>query len=522
MYPFKTVLINSLILWILWIFQVSETWASTLLDRQFELETIGFIKSWDNVDDIFDEYITSAYKDYFSHQSHFILNDLSKANPIFTHSKIPYNKIIDDPEILGQLAKITRTESIIKTKILKQGTRYYFTLEWLHSPHMESMSTVTFNLEEHSYGTPLAEDRLTETLHKYLNVLFSRVPFIGHVTGRDHDSITLNLNSTINIRKNDILIIGTLDEVKKHPILKSIVDWKIIPTGKVRVEQMDEGIIFGKVIEEEPGLEISQYQQVMKILPVNSKDTQPLPPGTLLEESKNIEKGPHLGWVGVSAAVGNYNWQFSVPAANPAIENTGRGTSLGGIATAEIWLTKEWFANLEFRGSFWNFTQQDDATGTQSPVSQNGGVSGSLSAFKIDVGYSYLITGIFSGPKCWAKLGYKSNSFNLPSSITENTGPVSLSTVFLGVGGELPIREKWGAFTDLSFKLLSSMNQSLLADSMSGTSDTEFTLGASYKISPRMNFRAGVNIITNSASFSNAENLSQKMVTFTPSLLYYF
>src|SRR4051812_30100064 len=84
--------------------------ASSELDRAYALETVGFLRAWDNVDGLFADYVGAAYKDYFARQSRFVLQDLSRADYVLNKSKLPYNKVIEDHEILTQLARSMRSE----------------------------------------------------------------------------------------------------------------------------------------------------------------------------------------------------------------------------------------------------------------------------------------------------------------------------------------------------------------------------------------------------------------------------
>jgi hypothetical protein len=492
--------------------------ASTDLDRQFQLETIGLLKSWDNVDGLFAEYVAAAYKEFFSHQSRFVVNDLTKADTILSASKLPYTKVIEDPEILSQLARSTRSESIIRTRIIKEGHKYFFTLDWMHSPTMELMSTVNFNIEESTDTTPFGTDFISEALDANLNKLLGQIPLLGNVTGRDNKSVTINLGYNANIKKGDILVIGTLDEVKKHPLLKSIVDWRLSPVGKVIIEQTEESMSFAKIIEEEPGREIARQQKVTQIqrAPLNTA-VQVIDQEA--EDLRKKEELPKVGWVGASLILGSYNYQYSsvVP-----VSNTGGGVDFGAKVEAQIWFTKEWFTDLMYGFSLWNFSQQDVPSGKKSAASLGGGVGGSMTMFHFDIGYSYLVTGEFLGPKGWLKLGFKSTSFSLPQSAIENTGSTSFGTIFLGLGGELPVRGNWGALTNLNLKIFTFVSQNWITDSGSGASDLEFTLGGYYRLTPRMTIRATFDIMATGADFSTGTNVSQKTITFGPSLLYYF
>jgi hypothetical protein len=126
------------------------------------------------------------------------------------------------------------------------------------------------------------------------------------------------------------------------------------------------------------------------------------------------------------------------------------------------------------------------------------------------------------GPKGWVKLGYKTNSYSLPNSSTESTGPISFGGLFLGLGGDIPVRGKWGALANFNLRFLSSVDQSWTGSSHSSSSDIELFVGGYYRWKPKMTIRGGLEIISNGADFPNNRNLTQKTITIGPSLLYYF
>src|SRR6478609_5668088 len=66
--------------------------ATAELDHRYALETLGALRSWDNVDGLFGDYVKTAYQEYFSHQSRFRFQDLSKVDSALMTAKIPYQK----------------------------------------------------------------------------------------------------------------------------------------------------------------------------------------------------------------------------------------------------------------------------------------------------------------------------------------------------------------------------------------------------------------------------------------------
>ncbi len=499
----------------------TDLWASVEMDKLYRLETIGVLKSWDNVDGLFADYVASAFSEYFAHQSRFVLNDLSKTEMLFMESKLPYRKIIQDEQILGQLARTSHSESLIRTQILKEGSKYFFTLDWLFSPQMELIATQKFVLAEPVEGTSLSVSMVSKGLHENLPKLFEQVPFLGTVTGRDRNSVTLNIGSSAMLKKGDVLKIGTLNEVKKHPLLKRIVDWRFSPTGTVVIEQTEDSIAFGKILEEIPGKEISRFQKIMEVESAPEESPLLSKKETVPHESKEEDSEPKLGWIGMRLSLGTFSRNFSI--ASPAVSNTGGGFGLGGRAVSEIWLTRQWFANLELGYSTLSLFQSDAVTGNKTPVGQKSGASGSQFMTKIDVGYAFLLSDQLLGPRVWVKGGYKTNAYSLPrQGNPEFTGPANVNSIFLGLGGSMPVQEEWGALAEINLRLMSSVTANWLTETVSSTSDAEILLGATYRLNPKSVVRLTLEYLATGADFSAGSSLSQKTMTFGPTLLYYF
>jgi hypothetical protein len=500
-------------------FTAAQARGSAELNHQYRLESIAFFKALDNVDGLFAEYVASAYQSYFSHQSRFVLNDLNKVDQILTHSKLPYEKAIYDKEILNQIAHTTHTDSFIRTKIIKEGPKYFFTLEWLHSSQMVLLGSIQFTLDEPNDGSPLGSDFVSEALTQNLSKLIAQVPFFGQVTGRDDTSVTISLGTLPRVTVGDILVVGSLEEVKKHPLLKKIVDWRIHPVGKILVEQIEDGMAFAKVLEEEQTHPISRLQKVYQVQ-ARSPSPSPhssagSPPGESETHSDPSLFQPKFGWASAGVFAGNYSRGYSSTA--DSVNNSGGGILFGAQVQGELWLTRVWFAQLDFASSTVSYSQHSVLTGADSAATQNGGVGASITAFKLSAGYNYFINNDLMGPKVSAKVGYRTTSFSLPADATEATGPSSYKSFFIGLAGEIPVQDGWGAVASFDFKLLTSTQESTI-----GTSDSQLYFGAYRKLTSRMTVRAGVDIHFLGEDFSADKSLTQKTITIGPSLLYYF
>ncbi|MGZ3698868.1 MAG: hypothetical protein ACXWP5_12055, partial [Bdellovibrionota bacterium] len=503
--------------------------ASADLDRQYALEKLGYLRSWDNVDNLFADYVSNAYRDYFSHQSRFIVQDLSKADAILTNSKIPYNKVIDDADVLGQLARATRAESILRTKILKEGHRYRFTIDWLHSPMMEVMAREEFTMDEPTDGKAFGLGDINDLLQKALDRLFAKVPFSAQVTGRDNNSVTVNEGQGADLKPGDTLLVSTLDEVKKHPLLHTIVGWTLTPVGKLTVDTVDEGIAFCKVTEEQPGRSISRYMKITQVIPVAAPPTDGTN-GQIIDETKAAQtdkaalEPPKLGFVELSTLFGGSARSYSNSAIiTPGANFNGGGFMFQGKADGEIWFNRDWFADLGFIYGIGNYNQTDTVSNTPSPATAAGGVNESLFSFKVNAGYSFLVTGDFFGPKAWLKAGYQLDNWYLPNSTIENTNSISYSAIFLGVGGDVPIRAGFGAQLNFEYAVFTFSSQTALASgSASAAHHVTLYAGGYYRFTPRITFKAGFDLLSDGTEYPAGVSNHQQVLSALLGAVYYF
>lgn len=495
----------------------NEARANTDLDRKYALESVGVLKAWDNVDGLFADYVASAYRDYFARQSRFVLQDLSKGDNILTTSKIPYYKLIQDPEVLAQLARSTRSQSIIRTKIRKEGSQYRFDIEWLHSPDMEIMSREGFTLHEPRNGEGFGASELKAKLQTALDRAIRKVPFVATVTGRDNESVTVNVGSSGGIQPGDMLQIGTIAKVKRHPLLKEIVEWDLENTGRVRVEEVEDRLSFGKIVEEDRDHQIMRQQ---KVLSIAHTAPEPSIKTEVKEEQANVlEEPPHLGWIDAGLSFGGFNRSYT--AQDNSIGKDGGGFAFGIKTDGQLWFTRNWFAELGFNFAYFPYSQSNTLAGASTNSVSIG--SGNLLGFRIDGGYTYHLTDDLFGPKGWLKLGYRSNAYSLPSSAADATAPITFHSLFVGLGGEVPIRDGFGATLDFSIGVINGASEEgKLSGNTDSASDVSFSLGGYYRYTQRITFKATLDGQFNNADFTSNRSLSQHVLSFVPAAVFFF
>jgi hypothetical protein len=500
--------------------------ANPELDRQYALETVGSLRSWDNSDGLFQEYVEEAYRDYFSRQARFAQVDLSKADSILSKSKISYSKVIEDTAVLSQVATSLRVDSLIRTKVYKEGPRYRFTIDWLHAPKISVLSSETFVLDEPSGGRAFGLGDIKGTLQQALEKVIKKVPFVGHVTGRDHQSVTINIGRTSGLRRGDLLVVSTLDDVKRHPLLNAVMDWRLTQVGRMEIEEVDEGIAFCKVKEEEPGYQISRYQKIVQVIPA------PRQPDVIDETKERAEqsgKPPKLGYGAIGLWAGSFSRQYSAIQSGISTAKTGSGFLSGGKAEGQLWLTRVFVVGLNVAYGFTSYSQSDlTATTSGSAATPATTFTSDLTIleYKADLAYTFFNTLDVYGPKAWARIGYGATAYDMLASADERTGSINFNSPFIGVGGELPVRDQYGALLRFDFGVLTSPQENVLRPgTASGATAVNFFVGGYYRIAPRMTIRAGADVSIQSVDFKSGEDsttINHKNIAFTPSLLYYF
>lgn len=487
-----------------------DTLASRNLDRKFKLETIGLLRSADNIDGVLSDYISTQYEHFFNYNDRFTFTDLSSINSILESSKIPYQKLVQDPDVLRQLSKVAKIESLIRTQVTQYGSEYLFILDWIQTPDIHLIATEQFTVPT------LQMELIAETFRQHMQNLLNQVPFVGQVTGRDNEWITVNIGRNAGVRPNDTFLLSTLDDVQKHPISKQIVHWKLSPTGKIIAEQVEESMTFCKILQEDQKEPIAQYQKITQI------QHQPDPLLSVLDEKKEKkESRPQMGWLSVGPSVGSHNWQFS--STSNAISNTGGGINFGAQVNSQLSLSQKWFLNANLGYSFLNFYQKDFISGFASAASQNGGVIGSLFSYQAKLGYSQpLFENDWFGPKGSLTLGYKSNAILLPYSSSENTGPVYFRSVLLGMEADCPLLLHWGASMSFDFRLFSWVDSLLINDTLNTASDVSAALGVYYFVHSKIRTQAAIRLSAMNAHFSSGTSVNQLNISINPSILYHF
>jgi len=122
----------------------SKAVASPEYDRVYQLDSVAWLKSSDNVDDIFSEFLDQEYAKYFESHPRFQVKKISSLNSLLTQSDVSYQTLIDSPEVLKKAAQKFKVESLIRTRVYKESQTYRFVMEWVFAPKNTILSKQEF------------------------------------------------------------------------------------------------------------------------------------------------------------------------------------------------------------------------------------------------------------------------------------------------------------------------------------------------------------------------------------------
>jgi len=488
-------------------------WSSPENDRIYALDTLGWLRAADNVDGIFGSYMDDIFQKYFSEQSRFDVRSLNSADSILSDSKVPYPIIIQDNEVLRRLAQKFKVESLLRTRVFREGETYRFQFEWVYAPRGDVLATQEFRYVDAGGDQGLKSDELPNLIRKNLDELIAKLPFFGQVTGVDNDTVTVNIGRNQGVTAHQILGIYTLQALKRHPLYKTIEEWRWMPVGKVRVEQVEESMLFGKIIEMEPNQHVMRYQKVRDILAAPPEDK---PKEAPTPETNNPDN-PRLGWAAANFGLGSYS--RNVGPGSGLDGRGGGGFAWDGDVDAMIWFNSQIMAQGDFMGGLIGYTPTNLQTG-KTQVTQ---YSGTQTEFRLAAGYAFFPIHTIMDATAWADLGYKNTMWDLVSSTADFTGPSSVGSFFLGIGGQVPVWRKISLSLSMDIGLFNAFGQTAPSfGTAKSVSDLAFDLAAIYQFDTHIYARLLFRIEAEGATFSAGQTVSQTLISVCPSFMYTF
>jgi hypothetical protein len=484
--------------------------ASPENDRVYQFETLSWLKATDNMDGIFSEYLDEQFNHYFTKQSRFAIKPLKGLNEVLGNAKARYQELVQQAEILKKISQKYQVECLIRSRVYKEGETYRFVFEWVYAPKGDVVTSIEFRFMDPGHENGIQGSELPKAIEKALDDLIRKLPFIGQVTGVEGSNITVSVGRNQGVHPRDTVTLYSLQSVRRHPVLKTVEEWRWQPVGRAQVEQVEESMSFAKVTETEPGVNVIRMQKVREIIPAPVEYPAESP-----EAHGFIAKS---GWIAANGGIGIYSREVGAPTGATTPARGGSGLLENFELDAQVWLNSRYIAQGSYLGSLFKYSPTDLTTGSAMGTSY----SGSETQSRLALGYSLFPMKNLFDPIAWVHAGYKSTSYYLPVS-ADLTANNFASALFIGVGGSFPIRNRWSAQMDLDLGVIrTAASDGLSMGDASGSSDLNFRLATRYQLDPHLFFRVLFNISSVSMDFTGGQTVTQKVFSLSPSFMYYF
>ena len=503
--------INSALLALAFFGSPSAAFATPENDRVYQLDTLGWVKPSDNVDGVFTEFLDEQFSKYFSGQGRFVVKPLKGLKEVFEKSTAKYDDLVRDPEILRKISQKFKVEDVLRSRVFKEGDTYRFVFEWVFAPKGDVVASVEFRYVDEKREEGIQGEGLKNAIKKNLDDLIQKLPFLGQVTGVDADTITISIGHDQGLKPREIVTLYSLQAVKRHPLLKTIEEWRWQAVGRAQVEQVDASLSFAKVIEVEPGQSVVRNQKIREILPA--------PTEAVKVQKKETEFEPKSGWLAGNLGAGTYSREVGVPTASDKGKG-GSGFQSSFEVDSQVWLNSRYIAQGTLGGSILSYTPTHLDTGAKQATSY----SGNRTMGRFALGYSLIPMKTVFDPIAWVHAGYHFETISMTTVLTDYVATSSISSVFVGVGGEFPISERFLAQIGMDLGIIRDGTVSALTSfgAATATSDLTIRVAGAYKLNERFFFRTNLSLHSEGFTFAGNQSLTQKLFSITPSLMYYF
>lgn len=400
---------------------------------------------------------------------------------IFSRYRENLHQHLKTPEVVKVVGDKLKVGSIIRINLVKEIGSLEVQLDVLGS-----------NGEDILYSEKTIQDNddieVTEqTIRNWLEVYGRIIPYDGRITGILGDQITLDTGKGYAIKIGQDFTVRRLRGIKKHPLLKKVVEWdaKPLATGKVFSISDNQALGVVKVYKSDGKLQAGDWVRL-----------EPLKEDKTLDELRYpSDNKDSFGKLGIASF---YLTGSSSSLSASTGGDTGRlgGLMLGFEGRLEAWLTRNWFGQIEIDRSLGSLKKSSGTLSNKTSDYQRG-------TFKFGGGYKYLPLGFFYGPQVDIYGGYATHVYKPDVSVPDGIGEFGYTGFYLGVGTNFPVGREYRGVLRAEFMPFAGFNdESGLLNSAKNSSWLQVEMGAKYQYSSAITLDGMLELTSSKASFS--------------------
>ncbi|MFZ4712887.1 MAG: hypothetical protein ACOYL6_04200 [Bacteriovoracaceae bacterium] len=399
---------------------------------------------------------------------------------ILSNYKSNLANYLENPEVLKVISEKLKVGSLIKVKLIgnKDGTEV--SLDVLGSDGIDLYFKEKKEMD--TEDLPGMGNQIKDWLELYADT----IPYDGKIVGVLGDQITLDIGKKFALKENQPFIVKRPGNKRKHPLLQEIVEYETTPLGQGKIISASESQALGYM---------NQYESERKVNPGDwvkmTKDK--IPEGRHEAEMPK----PDLGKLGTASFL------FALGKGNASNTTSTGSRQIGGYLVgynlrSEIWVTRNYFAGLEFGQRISDYKRKSGNL-TQDSYNTNLGI------MKIVGGYKFLPVGFFYGPQVDVYGGYARNSYSLDTVVVDGFGEAKMHGILIGVGANMPIMSNVRAFGRVELVPFPAYKEDT---TILGKSSAEkvylMELGGRYYLNPAVSLDSSIQFNSSKAKFKSS------------------
>lgn len=496
-------------------------------DQDLAIKSIVLVPTTDNVGGIYARPVEEELRQLLNEDKQWSLANYPQ------DLKIRSEFLDERPDDVQKILQAAKSEAALTSKIIR-------------GPRGLSMTLTLFVGRE---GLPLLQEALIDykgfetaevraQARKLFENLKYRMPFRATVLSRRGQQVTLNLGSTYGLKPDSRVSVVQIIKVNRHPKLNFMVSTEKEVLGRVKLFKVEPYLSFGYVeMEKDPGV-IAIGSKVMPDEFVKYSVPVTTPSGKVLQDittrpDKDVAFGdepqewlptmpPQYGKIELMAGLSNYTQNASLVTSGSISGSTNLAPNI--MVRGELWLNPEWYMGVQLRQAVFSI---DNNLAGSSPSKLNM----AMGQYGVNVGYNFLLTSDYFGPKLQIGAGYLNTNFTIDDST-----PTAFTTMKYGgfnfsIAGQFPLSEEIPV--DIGGKLDFFLNPSMSENKTSGASSdnkiNSFSFFVDYRMKTRFKIRGELMLENYNSDFSgtgqrskSASSISHKMTTLMGGVQYLF
>ncbi|MEK2643764.1 hypothetical protein [Bdellovibrio sp. BCCA] len=496
-------------------------------DQDLAIKSIVLVPTTDNVGGIYARPVEEELRQLLNEDKQWSLANYP------ADLKIKSEFLDERPDDVQKILQAAKSEAALTSKILR-------------GPRGISITLTLFVGRE---GLPLLQEVLADfkgfetaevraQVRKLFENLKYRMPFRASILSRRGQQVTLNLGSAYGLKPDSRVSVVQIIKVNRHPKLNFMISTEKEVLGRVKLFKVEPYLSFGYVeMEKEPGV-IAVGSKVMPDEFVKYSVPVTTPSGKVLQDistrpDKDVAFGeepqewlptmpPQYGKIELMAGLSNYTQNASLVTSGSVSGSTNLAPNI--MVRGELWLNPEWYMGIQLRQAV--FSIDNGLTGS-SPSKLNM----AMGQYGVNVGYNFLLTNDYFGPKLQIGAGYLNTNFTIDDSTPTAFTTMKYGGFALSIAGQFPLSEEIPV--DIGGKLDFFLNPSLSENKTSGSSSdnkiNSFSFFVDYKMKTRFKIRGELLLENYNSDFSgtgtrteSASSVSHKMTTLMGGVQYLF